>query len=433
MGDGEHQQALVDNNNKGKRPPPLTRTASFYPGREASTEPVLTHLPSRVQLEKDVHDGDTDVEREEDWFTDLPPAEPAGKTSARVLEAMLVERPIWQSTPSSMGSATGNIGSVTAGDDVATSQEGSGGSDAPVDPVVAPEPSQQPWPAETDLLYPPGSNKVMLTIQRPLMRAVFQEAFERIRGAMMFKNAFPGVYEAIEMITDNLILAAESIDRAASIHIRLLMDGDYTSNMSRIPRARIPIFRGEVKDRCVAIIQSEFLALRSKSSVIQLVEKQLSNYNYTFPRSSNDDLLSYLPRRTRPYRNIRIINVIRDLYFSGGTNSFVNRFRMEFPVHQGSDGVVLREVPVPMVALVATALYAAIQEWRTGVQKNIEFSANAFLDVYNGHINTFNHIRNNREGAFHTMMTDIYTRASSAAIEPSANLIAEIDLDDLDG
>ena len=56
-------------------------------------------------------------------------------------------------------------------------------------------------------------------------------------------------------------------------------------------------------------------------------------------------------------------------------------------------------------------LYAAIQEWRTGVQKKAEFSTNAYIDVYNGHINTFQHIRVNREEAFHTMMADIYQQA----------------------
>ena len=55
---------------------------------------------------------------------------------------------------------------------------------------------------------------------------------------------------------------------------------------------------------------------------------------------------------------MQIINVIRDLYFAGGNRSFANRFRTEFPVHQGTDGMVLREVPIPMVALVATAVSA---------------------------------------------------------------------------
>jgi len=134
-----------------------------------------------------------------------------------------------------MGSTTANAGSVTAGTDVATSQESSGGSNTSVvDLAIAPGPSEPTWPAETELLHVSGSNKIMLTAQRPLMRAVFQDTFERIRAAMAFENAFPNIYETIETITDNLMLAAESNDRATNIYNRLVLDGDYTNNMSRL-------------------------------------------------------------------------------------------------------------------------------------------------------------------------------------------------------
>ena len=89
----------------------------------------------------------------------------------------------------------------------------------------------------------------------------------------------------------------------------------------------------------------------------------------------------------------------------------------------------LIEVPIAVVALVATAvsvsmtsyqnltssnmshqLYAAIKEWDTGSHKTIEFSANAFIDVYDGHINTFEHLRKNHADTFHFMMSDIYSQ-----------------------
>jgi len=60
--------------------------------------------------------------------------------------------------------------------------------------------------------------------------------------------------------------------------------------------------------------------------------------------------------RTRPYWNLQIIQVIRDLYFAGGVNAFVNRFGNRFPTFEGDDGVFVREVPMAMVALVATAV-----------------------------------------------------------------------------
>ena len=40
--------------------------------------------------------------------------------------------------------------------------------------------------------------------------------------------------------------------------------------------------------------------------------------------------------------------------------------------------------------------------------KPAEFSANRYLDVYNGHMQTFNHISANRNHAFHTTMADIF-------------------------
>jgi hypothetical protein len=41
----------------------------------------------------------------------------------------------------------------------------------------------------------------------------------------------------------------------------------------------------------------------------------------------------------------------------------------------------------------------------------MEFSANGFLDVYEGHVNTLNHILEMRPDAFHIMMADIYSQA----------------------
>ena len=55
-------------------------------------------------------------------------------------------------------------------------------------------------------------------------------------------------------------------------------------------------------------------------------------------------------------------------------------------------------------------LYAAIHKWHSGVHIPTEFSTNAYLDVYNGHIQTLNHISQNRNATFHRMMADIFQR-----------------------
>ncbi len=110
-------------------------------------------------------------------------------------------------------------------------------------------------------------------------------------------------------------------------------------------------------------------------AVAQLVEKQLIDYNYTFPTGHKVSSvffiklkltffqmssLTFVPMRTRPYRNSCLISVIRDLYFTGGTTSFAHRFRRQFPFHESDDGNVVREMSIPMVSLVATAVSTSI-------------------------------------------------------------------------
>jgi hypothetical protein len=57
-----------------------------------------------------------------------------------------------------------------------------------------------------------------------------------------------------------------------------------------------------------------------------------------------------------PYQNPRIIHVIQDLYFSGGLYSFAHQHRAHFPMSENAQGVMTHEIPVAMVALVATVV-----------------------------------------------------------------------------
>jgi hypothetical protein len=62
----------------------------------------------------------------------------------------------------------------------------------------------------------------------------------------------------------------------------------------------------------------------------------------------------------QPYRNDRIISVIQELYFTGGSGSFASRFDGWFPTYQGPNGDTRQEVPIPMLALVATAVWTCL-------------------------------------------------------------------------
>ncbi|KAF8257516.1 hypothetical protein EI94DRAFT_1757861 [Lactarius quietus] len=266
--------------------------------------------------------------------------------------------------------------------------------------------SQSAWPVDTDLVFPSGSTKLLLLNQRPMVRAIIQEGIENLRAALMFTDAFPGLCSMLTLVKDSLFTAAmHHMPGAMEMLNRLTRDQEYLLKITPLPHARICLFQSEIKERCSTTIRGAFEMFTSPLDVINHVHKQLANYTYTFPRATIVNAPNGLVMRTRPYRNDHIITVIKDMFFIGGATSFARCFKYLFPTYQGHHGEELK-VPTPM-------LYAAIYKWRNGAHKVAEFSANAYLDVYNGHINTLKHIWENREGAFHLMMADIYEKAST--------------------
>ncbi|KAN0140484.1 hypothetical protein V8E53_001693, partial [Lactarius tabidus] len=287
--------------------------------------------------------------------------------------------------------------------------------------------SEAKWAPETDLVLPAGGTKPLLTNQTSLVRSIVHDAIENMRAMLMFNHAFPDSALASTFAKDSLLTAAEKQAEkgkpgAAAVHSRLRHD----------PRARIPLLRSEVKERCHDLSVPEILAIGSASKIAKVIRLQLSDYTYTYPTAARSGLLSGLVQRTRPYCNARIILVIQELFFTGGDMSFASHFDHLFPVYQDNKCMLTREVPAPMVALVATVLYAMLHEWKSGKQHTIDFSANTYLDVYCAHIDTFKVIKEKRPNAYHVMMADIYTQASTTPEDTPGIPIANIDLDTLE-
>ena len=53
----------------------------------------------------------------------------------------------------------------------------------------------------------------------------------------------------------------------------------------------------------------------------------------------------------------------------------------------------------------------SLYEWHTGEHRSLDFSANMFIDVYNGHIATLKGAEGDNASGFHGMMADIYAKA----------------------
>ncbi|KAN0141831.1 hypothetical protein V8E53_000293 [Lactarius tabidus] len=432
----------------------LQRKASFYPG--LNVDSILdVQSDNLAEIPDEAH-----FEDEEDWICIPTMSELSRGRTSKFSESVMKEphsqRPSWKGShpasglhaPSSiifggdkrLGSADTSLGQATTSmapampstTETTVSTEVSVAASLPmVRQACGGVPARSPSDG-TDLCFVPGTTRILLNSQHPVIYMVITEAIENIQHSLLFTDAFPDLTRAAEFIRDGLLTGAVRQGAAgAAIHKRLREDEDYLSAITPLPRARISIFRAEVKECCNMITTATFLAMLSQERT-QTVEEQLSNYNYTFPKVLKNFGHGTLVMRSRPYRNDWIITVIRDLYFNGGHMSFANRYRYLFPRRELSDNVLQYEVPMPMVALVATVLYAVIYEWRMGKQQIADFSTNSYLDVYRGHIDTMKEILDKRSGAFHAMMADIYSQASSSSESAISGITADINFEDLE-
>ncbi|KAF8264341.1 hypothetical protein EI94DRAFT_1703322 [Lactarius quietus] len=353
----------------------------------------------------------------------------AVRLSTKFSESLEIERPSWAVSGSSQPMKHASQSSSASFNDPIPRVKTEPGLDTAVPTARLPfVPTQTPsvnsvsspqseWPVDTKLVYPSGANKLMLTSQCPIVRAVIQEAIENLQAALLFNNTFPDVCFTIGLIKDCLLNAANHLKPGATdVLNRLEHNQLYLLKITPLPHARICLIHSKVKEWHNTITMASFLALGPPLDIIEYVRIQLSKYMYTFPGAPLVNATAGFVMRTWPYHNKRIILVIQDMYFSGGNRSFHEKFGYLFPTFETHDGDMIE-------------LYTTIYKWHTREQQITEFSANAYLNVYHGH--------ENRPGVYHLMMADIYKLAcmhKQLGNETNSSVpIADLDLDNLEG
>jgi hypothetical protein len=81
---------------------------------------------------------------------------------------------------------------------------------------------------EADLVFAPGSTKVMLGLQSDLVQIVIQDAFEILLSSLLFIHAFPEGALTVQLVKDALIRAAQNhTPGALCIYQRLQYSAEY--------------------------------------------------------------------------------------------------------------------------------------------------------------------------------------------------------------
>jgi hypothetical protein len=86
--------------------------------------------------------------------------------------------------------------------------------------------------ADTDLVFPKGSGKLMLTSQHTIICAIVQDSIETLRAYLLFWNAFPDPHMAFSFAGEALHLAAEGHQPGGSLVQHCLQDdGEYAAKL----------------------------------------------------------------------------------------------------------------------------------------------------------------------------------------------------------
>ncbi|KAH8991903.1 hypothetical protein EDB86DRAFT_2830640 [Lactarius hatsudake] len=449
-------------------------TSSFYPGCGDDTHPLASlQVDLGNRFDSDPEDN---IENEDDWLEDKQTANITCKVSAKTSEVTVTERPSWlgadvippqtMQTPnrivldvdvSGSASSTPRFGTLSELRTPTVELSATATMSQTEVTTMTTKSSAATWPTDMDLL-PPGAKRLLLTNQQTLVRNVVQEAIENLQASLLFNNAFPTapIQDEEYLVKIGPLVQQcwwwlaitwpsrsagmeKGLGKAAQLIVERKGRSGWTGSEGALRIKEGNNINSIIRGRC-CVLAGVYDSETATDTVQQVVRLQLHNFNYTF--LTKRGLLVRTPLHTQPYRNECIISAIRDLFFTGGMTSFVSCYNHLFPVHQGHNGTPAHEVPAPMVALVATAMYATLHEWCTGTPQVFEFSTNTYLEVYRSNTNTLNFILNNRPNAYHVMMADIYTQARRVATcchSSNSGLddlpmveIADLDLDNLE-
>ncbi|KAG1833789.1 hypothetical protein EV424DRAFT_1639922 [Suillus variegatus] len=277
------------------------------------------------------------------------------------------------------------------------------------------------WPVFTDLVYS-ADGSINLKAQNTRIQNVLKAAMFELKKASLFDNAFPNITQKRKMALEAVHMAAGKRKEYA-ISKRMKHDFDYALALAGIPEGRMSSFRTNLKKLAHQIVVSHF---GLQKGCTDKVEDLLKSHKYIFPTDAKGKVLG-----DQPFCDEATIDIIR-LSFFDSEDSFGSQCRDDFV--SVLDGNNEPELPVAMVCLIATMIYAILKDWSSGnPPSNAQvksFNASSHVGVYKAHQATLNRIFSGSIKKYHALMARLYKAVS--AIENSASAASSSACDYLD-
>ncbi|KAJ7495703.1 hypothetical protein B0H11DRAFT_2227222 [Mycena galericulata] len=205
-------------------------------------------------------------------------------------------------------------------------------------------------------IVPPAPEKkdILLNSQTEELQRVLRRAISLVKTGLIFEDSYPP------------ILSRAGFARAYLE--RLGTDLKYAAILADILLDRINILRGDTKRTATNVVPGFFqIAGLSEVKTKELIEKVLKDHRYIFPTDPQTQRLM----TEKPFHHPALRAVIKDGISTRNFKS--NNMHLFIPTSKKHPKQL--ELPDAMVALAATAVYAALLEYRTtGERQTIAFT-----------------------------------------------------------
>ncbi|KAH7905922.1 hypothetical protein BJ138DRAFT_1118043 [Hygrophoropsis aurantiaca] len=293
------------------------------------------------------------------------------------------------------------------------------------------------WPDNTHLRYT-DDGKVNLKIQQPHIQALLRGSISAIQKYLVFEDAYP-LFDDKEYLMRNLLLESAQDDsvwktQLQDVCTRIKRDAQYVGELASVPLGRVSTIRGNVeKIASRHIISSYGLNKDSDDEIARLLQDD----NFIFPLNAKASIPIGEPNTSKPYQHPAIIETLGEAFFDNKTSAGV-----KFHEHFTStwDGSTDPELSVAMVALAATAVHAALVEFRTndgrrshGRKGVADFNSSVYSGIFKHHVDILNGVYQQSARSYHKIMAGMFKTVSgsrNAAASAATSTLLRIKLDD---
>ncbi|KAI9460725.1 hypothetical protein F5148DRAFT_1369187 [Russula earlei] len=256
-------------------------------------------------------------------------------------------------------------------------------------------------------------SNLLLNSQDDRVKKVIQHSFIFLWASFTWIDAYPDLMAIVEYLRKALLKAAMHL-KVNEMVDRLSNDAEYGMALSGLLSARISAWRVQPKKNAVLAVATNYRISRNNVNRTAAWLKELA-YIYCGDVADDSKKQKHSLDPARPYENPLILAVLEQCFFTGPA-SIGARLPSKFKSSR-SDRPDEKEIPIPMLALVATGVYAAIKEWECSPHIKADFGSNIFENTYRRHVDFLRKILKDGPNKYHAMMHRIYVETNGRNVQ----------------